>query len=268
MWLLERTIKHPENDIKLRNALSQLNIDFMEIEKRPFEKTSYEKFKDIHFDFVYASTNVIEDLNGQCSGIYFNEENFNYHSWAKYYGDYLFNNPNESKIIRVQNFNSLSLNNEEYFFVRPVKDLKSFSGTVMKKNDIICFFNDIINKKYINLDGNTEVLISPAYNIDKEWRCFIVNKKVVCVSQYKQNGRLYIKSENIPDSLIDYSEKVSNIWSPDLIFTLDVGISKGKYYIIEAQCSNSSGFYDCDLIQLIKSISEASKNEKRTGFIS
>lgn len=118
MWLLERTIKHPENDIKLRNALSQLNIDFMEIEKRPFEKTSYEKFKDIHFDFVYASTNVIEDLNGQCSGIYFNEENFNYH------------------------------------------------------------------------------------------------------------------------------------------------------YIIEAQCSNSSGFYDCDLIQLIKSISEAAKNEKRTGFIS
>lgn len=33
MWLLEKTIKHPQNDIKLRNVLNSLNIDFIEIIK-------------------------------------------------------------------------------------------------------------------------------------------------------------------------------------------------------------------------------------------
>ena len=35
-WLLEKTIKHPQNDIKLRNALNSLNIDFIEVDKKPF----------------------------------------------------------------------------------------------------------------------------------------------------------------------------------------------------------------------------------------
>ena len=43
----------------------------------------------MNFYFVYASTNIIEELKDKVSGIYFNENNFNYKSWAKHYGSYI-----------------------------------------------------------------------------------------------------------------------------------------------------------------------------------
>lgn len=259
MWLLEKEIKHHDNDMKLREALNYLGIGFIEIEKKPFENIDYDHIKNNHFDFVYASTNVIEELKDKVSGIYFNESNFNYHSWAKNYGDYLFNNPKETKIFKIKDFVPSLFNEKDFYFIRPVKDLKSFSGSILKKEDLIYFLNEVKLNKYTNLNEELEITISPAYNIDHEWRCFIVNKKVACVSQYKKNGVLFISNKDIPASLIEFSEKIAEIWSPDFIFTLDIGISGDKYYIIEAQCSNSSGFYDCDMIQLVKSINEAVK---------
>jgi len=73
------------------------------------------------------------------------------------------------------------------------------------------------------------------------------------------------KTREIP--LNSEAENMAKVWSPDTIFTLDIGMANQKYYIIEAQCSNSSGFYDCNMIELVKNISEAVKNERRVSSI-
>lgn len=267
MWLLEKEIKHPENDLKLRNALKELNIDFLEIEKRSFEKIDYKSFTSKDFDFVYASTNIIEELMGKVSGIYFNEENFNYKSWAENYGSYLFNDPKESYIFKIKNVDLSLLNDNDDYFLRPVKDLKSFSGTVVTKNEFQIFVNEIKDGKYSSLDIDVEVVIAPAYKIEKEWRCFMVNGKIASASQYKENGVLVISNKNIPEEMLNFAEKMADIWSPEKIFTLDIALSNNNYYVIEAQCSNSSGFYDCDMVKLVQSINEAVKNEKRVSYI-
>lgn len=267
MWLLEKEIKHPENDVKLRNALKELGIEFIEIEKRSFEAINYDNIKDMNFDFVYASTNIIEELKDKVSGIYFNENNFNYKSWAKHYGSYLFNDPNETKIVKIKEIDFSCINENDNYFLRPVKDLKSFSGTVVNKKELLIFSNEIKEGKYTYLNDNVEVVIAPAYKIEKEWRCFMANGKVAAASQYKENGKLLISNKLLPKEMIKFAENMAAIWSPDIIFTLDIGMANQKYYIIEAQCSNSSGFYDCNMIELVKSISEAVKNERRFSRI-
>jgi len=267
MWLLEKEIKHPENDIKLRNALKELGIEFIEIEKKSFEAISYENIKNIKFDFVYASTNIIEELKGKISGIYFNEENFNYKSWAKHYGSNLFNDPKETYVVKIKEIDLGKLNDSDDYFLRPVKDLKSFSGTVVNKKELLHFINEIKEGKYNYLDENVEVAIAPAYKIEKEWRCFMANGKVAAASQYKENGKLLISDKNLPKEMLTFAESMAKIWSPDTIFTLDIGMANQKYYIIEAQCSNSSGFYSCNMIELVKSINEAVKNERRVSRI-
>lgn len=261
MWLLEKTIKHPQNDIKLRNVLNSLNIDFIEIDKKPFIPLDIIKIENTHFDFVYASTNTIKDLGENFSGVYFNLDNFNYKSWIKFYGDNVFNSSSESNISTIKSLNLSSLDNYKMYFIRPVEDLKSFSGTVVSKKELTTFINDINNGKYSQLDEHIEIVVAPAYKIEKEWRCFIVDKKVATASLYKKNGTLFISDDDIPEKMILFAEEMSRLWEPAKVFTLDIGLANNKYYIIEAQCSNSSGFYDCDIFKLVQSINNISNSK-------
>lgn len=261
MWLLEKTIKHPQNDIKLRNALNSLNIDFIEVDKKPFIPLDIKEIKNTHFDFVYASTNTIKDLGENFPGVYFNLDNFNYKSWIKFYGDNVFNSPSESNISTIKFLNLSLLDDNKMYFIRPVDDLKSFSGTVVSKKELTIFINEVNNGKYSQLDEYTEIIIAPAYKIEKEWRCFIVDKKVATASLYKKHGSLCISNKDIPETMILFAEEMSKLWEPAKIFTLDIGLANNKYYIIEAQCSNSSGFYECDVLKLVQSIKNLSENK-------
>lgn len=259
MWLIEKELKHPVNDLKLRQALKNLNIDFKEVIKRPFESIDVSKWPNKDFDFVYVSTNLLLDLKDKIKGIYFNEKNFSYKAWSLNYGDKLFNNPEESIVSTFENINISFLNDENYYFVRPVKDLKSFSGTVISVSELILFINEVNQNKYTDLNNQVEIIIAPSYNIEKEWRCFIVNGKVSTASLYKNNGNLAISRNDIPDEMVLFAENIAKIWSPAKVFTLDIGLSGGSYYIIEAQCANTSGFYDCDINKLVSDINSISK---------
>lgn len=259
MWLIEKELKHPINDKKLREALRDLNIDFLEVNKRPFEPINISHLSYRDFDFVYVSTNLLLDLKDKVQGIYFNESNFSYKAWSLNYGNKLFNNPEESIISSFKNVDLSCLDSNNYYFIRPVKDLKSFCGTVMSVNELSSFINEVNDNKYTDLNNDVEIIIAPSYNIEKEWRCFIVDRKVSTASLYKKNGILSISRKDIPKEMLLFAEDIAKIWSPEKIFTLDVGLSAGSYYIIEAQCANTSGFYDCDIHKLVSDINKLRK---------
>lgn len=267
MWLLEKEIKHPENDMKIRHALNALGVEYVEIDKRPFERLDANTLDDREFDFVYGSTNLIEDLMGEVSGIYFNEDNFNYKTWSDHYGNHLFNDPKESQIMTIGNAHDETMEENKLYFMRPVKDLKSFSGTVVNKKEFMTFIEEVKSGSYTALNNDVEIVIAPAYKIEKEWRCFMVDGEVATASQYRNNGNLEITRGNIPEEMKEFAKSMSQIWSPEKVFTLDVGLSKNTFYIIEAQCANTSGFYDCDIEALVNYINKVPKNEKRSGHI-
>ncbi len=73
----------------------------------------------------------------------------------------------------------------ERFFIRPVFDLKTFSGNIMEQNDLITLLQQIIKSSNKHIDGNQKVVIAPLQTVNTEYRFWVVDGKVVTSSLYK-----------------------------------------------------------------------------------
>jgi hypothetical protein len=108
---------------------------------------------------------------------------------------------------------------------------------------------------YSTIRSTTEICVASVKKIDAEYRCFVINGRVVTSSQYKLNGVLY-KNGNVDQYIVDYVNSVIKHWQPDIAFVLDVALSNDKLSIIEANCINSSGLYEIDTQKLIMAVDE------------
>ena len=108
--------------------------------------------------------------------------------------------------------------------------------------------------------SDTKIIVAKPYNIDKEWRLFIVDRKVVASSQYRKNFILSKSGEDVPENVISFAEKACDIYTPHDIFVMDIGLSGGDLYIIECNCMNGSGFYEADINSIIGSITKFIKS--------
>ena len=88
---------------------------------------------------------------------------------------------------------------------------------------------------------------------------FIVNKKVITGSRYRSLGRRSI-SDDLPNYVKDFGEIVANIWSPEIVFVIDVAQIDDELKVIEINGFNSSGFYDSNIKTIIESVSNAVSN--------
>jgi len=149
-------------------------------------------------------------------------------------------------------------NDDELIFIRPDCDGKEFDGQVIKSKTAKNML-----KRYLEYDSRlnlaSEVVLSQPYNVEKEWRCIIVNGKVVTSSMYRLNFKLNKNSE-VPKSVIYFAEQRAKEYQPHDVFAMDIGLVSNDgiptYYIIECGCANSVGFYLCDIDKYVKSLSE------------
>ena len=98
------------------------------------------------------------------------------------------------------------------FFIRPNKDLKEFTGLVVSFNEIL-EWNPEREDKRDNATLETEIIVSKPVNIKKEYRMIIVDGKISSGSKYIEDGKLN-EDRNVPQDVVNYTERVANIWSP------------------------------------------------------
>jgi hypothetical protein len=110
-------------------------------------------------------------------------------------------------------------------------------------------FHPLMNKE-------TMIFLARPKKIQKEWRNFIVNNKVVSSSRYCLDGELNIDNQDIPSEMISFVTMRCQTYTPHAIFVMDVALSDDKYSIIECNCFNGTGFYDHDIALIVKSINE------------
>jgi hypothetical protein len=103
-------------------------------------------------------------------------------------------------------------------FIRPNNgDGKRFDGQVIKFNDAVSFLNRTLSYES-DLTENSKILSGPAYNINKEWRLYIVNGDIVSSSRYCENFRLSKSSIDIPDTMLarqrikEYTHMINSQW--------------------------------------------------------
>lgn len=140
------------------------------------------------------------------------------------------------------------------FFIRPVDDGKSFSGTVMDRADFAEWQEKISAADSTwSITPETMVVVSPLREIISETRFVVVDGAVVTGSEYKRGGRVCYNSVVDPH-ILAYARHVALLWTPDRVCVMDIADTPEGPCIVEFNNFNSAGWYDCDVSKIIQAV--------------
>lgn len=158
--------------------------------------------------------------------------------------------------------NILDLVYEFPVFVKPLNDLKLFSGTLVPAGKTLREI--LIEKNELVLIKNflEEVLIS-CYcpEIVQEIRCYVVNRQIITASCYRFEDRLIFEKRIDEDKPSTRQLRrfvkhiIDDVYHPCDNFTIDVAkLKNNEHKIIEYNCLTTSGLYEANTVSLFKSL--------------
>ena len=249
LWAIQTNIIHQPDRDNIFKALTELGYPYQGFTAIPFSD-SLPSVKGKNAVFC-GSTNVINGIykSGKWNpGTFFNE-NFDYRVWSD---KYKILNSNH-QLIKLQEIEEKHFyGTEKHAFIRPVLDLKEFPGDVIEWKKFESWKKSLVN---LDLLLDCVCVVTEPFGISKEWRTFIVNGNVVGASQYREYLRLS-PAPGAPPDVIKFAESQAAIYSPHVVFVMDVGKSADELYVIEVGCFNSAGSYKCDLVPICKAVQE------------
>jgi ATP-grasp domain, R2K clade family 3 len=196
--------------------------------------------------FALGSTSLINvaKLKKWTPGVCYNE-NFRFEAWLKNYGSE--NMLNGDAV--VSSFKDAKIDFPKAF-IRPCEDLKAFDGQLIDGDNLASWQKSIEklekSTRAINLSAETKVVVAPIKRILGEWRFFVVGKKAITGSYYKNSyGRLHLSSE-VDKDVWGFAQKMVDIWQPDDCFVIDIADTPLGLKVIEINCFNGSGIYLSD----------------------
>lgn len=256
-WILQSNLIKESDFIEIKSALKADKITYEDVKVIPFSDNLPDIQKSDKFKVFYGSTTLI--LNAYANdhfkeGIFYEKEIFSLKNYFDQWGDHMLNFDSEILTFGdIVNGGYKSAN----WFIRPIYDDKSFSGKVMSYNEIVEFERSLYSTNNPYLNQGTLVAISRPKSIDKEWRHFIIDKKVISSCRYAAFGELSKSSSDVPSDLIDFVHERCKEYVPNSIFVMDTALHNTNYKIVECNCFNDTGFYDHDIQLIIKKVNDS-----------
>jgi hypothetical protein len=181
-------------------------------------------------------------------GVFFDPARFQHRAYATAYGNRLLNA--NARIVTWEEFLRESRDSEERIFLKPNDDLKRFTGGIFSFAECFKLYEQLRSRSQ-PISPTSEVVVGKPYEIDAEWRLFIVDGQVVSGSMYRPSGDAYI-----PPDLILFAEDIVSQWMPADVFVLDVARVEQMWKIVECNCFNGSRFYMADVERIVRAVSE------------
>lgn len=270
VWVIQQNLLDEKQIAKISQSAIDIGCTVKFVKVIPF-------VDDVEFNEPLDTINVIP--YGSCklsklayrygwTGMFFND-NFNTEVCVKNRDDMLNDDATVMKISEVLNYLK-DYPDEQRLFIRPILDLKQFAGGTETVQGIKLWMNNIHVGSSVNdaIDGDTLVSIASVKNILAEYRCFVVDRKVVSVSLYKNLGT--IRHGNVPEDhpVFKLAQEKANDWLPHQTCVMDLAVTNvniadhgqyterfDEYKVIEFNCLNSSGFYANDILKVVTAVS-------------
>lgn len=250
-WVIQNNLSSEDVLLEFKKSCDKIGVSYVEIEVIPFT-TELPYFSTQKRSLIYGSVTfnnlVYADPNLK-NGIFFND-NFFMENYFKMYKNYMLNF--DSKIT---SFRELKDSNEygpdQLLFIRPNDDTKSFAGDIKEFKHIGPWYEGLKIYENTNLTVDTKIVVAEPFNLKKEWRLWIVNKKVVAASQYRKYFKLS-KERGCPKDVIDFAEARCQEYTPHDVFVMDICLCGDELYIVECGCMNGSGFYHANIYDIVK----------------
>ncbi|MBF7810587.1 ATP-grasp domain-containing protein [Clostridium beijerinckii] len=240
LYLIQSNFYSNRNEQNLIEAIKKKDLEYYYV--TPYvdftENNLYISLNGRNDIFVFGGTMLskLACKSGWKIGSFLND-NFDFRAWENYLNDHLLNN--NGLIINSSKLTNLNIKQE--MFVRPITDTKEFTGGVFSLSEICKL-----------ADKNIEILISkPIKNIEKEYRCFIIDKKVISATLYKMDNKLFTLNNDKNIELLKFAESIINIWIPNNSCVMDIAYVNDCYKIVEFNNLNGSGFYDCKIENIL-----------------
>lgn len=139
-------------------------------------------------------------------------------------------------------------------FIKPSRDLKSFNGGIIYPGETIQ--NYIARTGYHSPNIKYEkIVISEVKKIQEEYRFFMYKDKILGASRYMLDSKVN-PSNIIPEFVADCAKDYAKLYNPADIFVMDLAVTDNGIKIVEYNCWNASGFYHCNIRDIIFQINE------------
>jgi hypothetical protein len=243
-YILQNNIFREYNYNKIYDSLNRLNLEFEEVEIKPFiDDYTFETKRNDIFVFGGIKLAMISSKYGWKPGSLMND-NHNFEVYSKHYKEKLLNY--DSVIFNLGD----DIEFDGLRFIRPCADSKLFTGNVFSLETWNSLKDSILKN---GKNPSLKIQLAQPKKIHKEFRLFIVGDEIVTGSQYSMNG-IYYTSEVIDDEVIDFAKEMINIYKIADCFVMDIALTDNGCKIVECGCINACGFYKSDLIKLLISI--------------
>lgn len=148
----------------------------------------------------------------------------------------------------------------EDVFVKPTDDGKAFAGAIIPAGTSL---NDHLKKvTHQEIHPEQKIMFAPVRDIDREFRCVVIDNKVVDISEYK--SRAGIKAKVVDDSMRawieDYIESLGYDIKLACVDVCEVLNADGTYQclkIVEINCFHCSGLYKLDRVKVFRELRNA-----------
>lgn len=248
----------------LLECLKRGGLEYELVAYRPFVHHVSVKTdrKDVWF-FGSVNAGMVLGHKDWNPGVLYNEKH-NFDVYMKEYGDNLLNSDATTMVFDVI---MLGWADDEYF-IRPTRDTKTFESKVYERREWNDYVLELGTDVREQIRQETRMMFcTPKSNIQQEIRCWIVDGEPVTMSQYKIGRRVNMLNMDHNEEAYIFSKKMARIFSPSRAFVLDICLYNDEYKIVEINCINMSGFYDCDMSKLIQALEKAFDNGSITTRI-
>jgi hypothetical protein len=265
-WLIE-DYEHDSSLDPLMNEIKSQGMELKVVKYEPWENGEYNQYSNKDCVVFYGTLNLGRQLQrekGWIPGVYCDFKNLCCVTYYSYWGKYLFNQDYIMlpflEIKRREDYIFDIFGVDNCIFIRPNSGAKPFVGQVLKREDIDKEFKLFGSYAGKPLDQIITIVSSPKV-IEKEWRCVVVDKKVIAFSQYMESNKLNIKRE-INIEAFELADKIAKEdWQPDAIYTLDICKSNGEYSLLEVNSFSCSGLYESVPESIVKEVSRVALRE-------
>jgi hypothetical protein len=253
-WVVQSNLTNPDDLIGLRGSCKQLNVPCIEVQIIPFSN-ELPAFDITPCNNIYYGSTTFNSLvyNNKVtrSGLFFDPELFTIENYINKWGQYMLNYG--ASITTFQNLIHSNHNSQKQLFIRPNDDSKSFAGEVKRFDEIKNWHEKLQSLSGSTLTLDSKIVVSEPYNIHYEWRLWIVNKKVIAASKYREYFKLS-KAQGCPASVVAFAEERCNEYTPHDVFVMDICLCGNELYIIECGCMNGAGFYSANINQIVTAV--------------
>lgn len=251
-YLIQENLFKETNFHILVELLNRHKIGYEIIKFRPFtEDLEFETDRSDIFCFGSVNMTKVAAKYGWNPGIVYNE-NHDMELYGKKYGHHMLN----ADGVCINYADKLPEFLPFTFFARPTRDTKVFSGGLFTTDSWNEWVKTTVDADIVkNITDETRIFVAPLKSfIQKEIRCWVVDGKVITISQYKRGDKVIQQNYDHEQEAIDFAQKMADIYCPSLAFVLDICLYQDEYKVVEINCMNCAGFYDANMSKLIQSL--------------